>query len=142
MHEILSNLPWYWKVGFTALMILMTWPMLRAFVRSKRELPRKPSTPRPSCPPAPARRRPLQVDEDFWLPTHPSSGAIGATCYPGPVASGIPREAVEWKCEYCGGVNRDVATCCHCGAPCTVSEKVEKVKQIGRVGGCPFPPPE
>jgi len=130
----MDNLVWflkeYWWVIFTAALVsVFMQPVLKAALRglTGRELPRKPSTPRPECPPAPARKRvkPVVLAEDFWMPT-----------------KGIPRREVEWKCEYCGTVNRDVATCHHCGAPCTVSEKVEKIREIGKVGGCPFPPPE
>ena len=139
MHEILSSLPWYWKVGFTVLMLLMTWPVLRAFVRSKRELPRKPSTPMPPCPPAPARKRPVEhrltvrpfeVDEDFWLPRYD------------PLATdedGHDHFVPDWKCEYCGTMNTSRRACHYCGAPRSESVRVEKVaKKVGN----PIPPPE
>jgi len=95
---------------------------------------KKPSTPRPRNPPKgqrpppdPPPRYPGPVEtSDFWMPRLGSYGPTGDTA----PAMGIAREPIEWKCEYCGAVNQDVATCHNCGSVCTQSERIEKVRKI------------
>lgn len=148
---------WGWIV-IGMVLAVFTYPVLRAFRRKLTGANEKPSTLRPRDPPKgqrpqghPGRERvrPLRVDEEFWMPCVQSQVALGRLTeaaeekLKAEVARGIPRKPVEWTCSYCETVNRDVATCSNCGAPCQVSEKVEAVKKLGRVGGgSPIPPPE
>jgi len=111
---------------------------------------KRPSTLRPSDPPKGQnplgyyRRQaqlaegmqfePLTTQEDYWLPCVQPRAALGRLTGAAEgeleeeVARGVPSEPVEWTCSYCETVNRDVATCSNCGAPCQVSEKIEAVR--------------
>ena len=54
------------------------------------------------------------------------------------MAQWVPRKPIKWNCEYCAAVNHDSATCHNCGAPCTESDTVDELRNLGR----PFPPSE
>jgi disulfide oxidoreductase YuzD len=111
-----------------------------------------PRTPRPRNAPKgqrpkghPGRDRqfgPVETS-DFWMPRLGSYGATGicagATCVPDPGVyhttdhwQSIPRNnQTEWKCEYCGVWNKNkTEECRNCGAVCTESERIEKVRKI------------